>query len=462
MCAFPRHVIHYMEKNMKLILWILLLFLGPLQASSATQNTTDEAIKGKCLTCHKEKSPGLYRQWYGSRHAMHNVTCYDCHAARKSEPDAFLHEGAWIATLVTPKDCAGCHQVEAEEFARSSHAMGADILDSEEAWLGWMVGGEPGAVAGCVNCHGSKITIDPESPNKLSASTWPNSGIGPINPDGSRGSCNSCHSRHSFSAAQARQPEVCGKCHVGTSHPQKEIYTDSKHGAAYYTNKDKMNLDSDTWVVGQDYDAAPTCATCHLSAAGGQPRSHDPGRRLSWDLQDAVSTHTENWKSKRSAMREVCRACHGDILIDGHYQRLDGIVNLYNQKFAIPASRIMGKINANRPKGANAYTQDVDWAWWELTHNGGAHARSGAAMLSPDHTWWQGMYETAQVFYSRFIPAVRATGNAQAIALLDSVLTHDPLHAWMSGDPEKLRGKILDGSAALPYMGFDQPEAPKR
>ena len=57
------------------------------------------------MTCHKEKSPGLYKQWYSSKHADHNVTCLSCHGAKKSEPDAFMHEGAYIATLVTPKDC---------------------------------------------------------------------------------------------------------------------------------------------------------------------------------------------------------------------------------------------------------------------------------------------------------------------------------------------------------------------
>lgn len=440
----------------------LLVLLIACSAFAATGVEGDDAIKGKCLTCHKEKSPGLYNQWYGSRHAVHNVTCYDCHAALKSESDAFWHEGAWIATLVTPKDCAGCHEVEAEEFGRSAHALGADVLDSEEAWLGWIVGGAPAAVAGCAACHGSTIEIDKRSENRLSSATWPSSGIGRINPDGSKGSCNACHSRHSFSAAQARQPEVCGKCHLGTSHPQKEIYTDSKHGVAYYTNKERMNLSSDSWIVGLDYDAAPTCATCHLSAAGRQPRSHDPSRRLSWDLQSSVSKHTENWREKRGAMREVCKACHGDILIDGHFQRLDGIVNLYNEKFAIPASRVMERLAPARRDGRTPYGQEVDWAWWELTHNGGAHARGGAAMLSPDHTWWQGIYETARVFYTRFVPAVREAGVPEATALLDSVLANDPLHAWLHGDPEKLRGRILDGSAAAPYAGFEQPEGPLR
>ena len=65
------------------------------------------------------------------------------------------------------------------------------------------------------------------------ASTWPNTGIGRINLDGSRGSCSACHSRHDFSPRRARQPENCGKCHLGPDHPLKEIYEESKHGVAF-------------------------------------------------------------------------------------------------------------------------------------------------------------------------------------------------------------------------------------
>ena len=82
-----------------------------------------------------------------------------------------------------------------------------------------------------------------------------------INPDGSWGSCSACHARHEFSVEQARQPEACGKCHLGPDHPQKEIYEESKHGVAYRDLRDEMNLDSPEWVLGQDYAAAPTCAT---------------------------------------------------------------------------------------------------------------------------------------------------------------------------------------------------------
>ena len=65
-----------------------------------------------------------------------------------------------------------------------------------------------------------------------------------------------------FSAAQARHPDTCGKCHMGPDHPQKEVYEESKHGIAFFANLDKMNMASPKWIVGEDYYSAPTCATC--------------------------------------------------------------------------------------------------------------------------------------------------------------------------------------------------------
>lgn len=198
------------------------------------------------------------------------VSCYDCNQAQEGDVDAFEHKGALIATLVTPKDCSACHPREAEQAMNSYHAHAGEILESKDAFLAHVAGGKPAAIVGCESCHGGKVKIDPEASNKLSPDTWPNSGIGRINPDGSKGSCNACHSRHSFSVAQARQPETCGKCYLGPDHPQKEIYEEFKHGIAYYANVGKMNLESDSWVVGKDYYEDPTCATCHMSATEGQ------------------------------------------------------------------------------------------------------------------------------------------------------------------------------------------------
>ncbi|MBM3891322.1 MAG: hydroxylamine oxidoreductase, partial [Verrucomicrobia bacterium] len=239
-----------------------------------------------CIECHKQDNTGVYQQWGASRHHRANVACFECHMANEGDPDAFMHEGQRIATIVSPKDCARCHAKEAKEFAESHHSKGARILGSLDNTLAEVVEGNRGmktpafphgnsaaAVNGCWQCHGSEVKV--LANGKLDPATWPNTGIGRINPDGSEGSCSACHSRHSFSAEQARNPDNCGKCHMGPDHPQIEIYYESKHGIAFRAFKDKLNMGSSKWVVGEDYNLAPTCATCHMSATPGRPATKD-------------------------------------------------------------------------------------------------------------------------------------------------------------------------------------------
>ncbi len=438
---------------------VLLLFLA-----ASVGAATSEEIQGKCMTCHKEKTPGLYNQWFSSMHAQHNVTCYDCHGADRGDADAYMHEGGLIATLVTPGDCGQCHEKEADEFIPSYHAKAGQILDSNDAYLAHVVGGHPAAIAGCESCHGAKIRIDPDSENKLAVGhSWPNSGIGRINPDGTFGACNACHVRHEFSRAQVRQPETCGKCHLGPDHPQKEVYEESKHGIAFNTNKDKMNLSANRWVVGEDYYAGPTCATCHLSATKTQEVTHDAGKRISWTLRPPISRLQENWETKRGNMQDVCKACHGDVWVRGHYYQFDGVVNLYNEKFARPATEIMNIIreNGSLEKPA-AFSNKLEWTYWELWHHEGRRARHGVAMMGPDYTWWHGIYEVGKHFYFKFVPQVRATGDEEAIAYLEKLLTEDEMHNWMQQQTGELKQSLREGELQKLYEDYFQPEVDGR
>lgn len=416
------------------------------------------AEEAACMTCHKEQNPGLYNQWYHSEHGKHGVTCYDCHAANQGEPDAYQHEGAWISTLVTPKDCGACHEKEANEVSHSYHATAAEILQSQDAYLAHAVGGHPAAVAGCENCHGTTIKIDLTQDNHLHRDTWPNQGIGRINPDGSKGSCTACHTRHSFDKAQARQPESCGKCHLGPDHPQMEIYTESKHGNTYYTNRDEMNLKSDRWVVGLDYAAAPTCATCHMSATRTQAVTHDVGDRISWTLRPIVSKHKDNWQTKRESMQEVCSSCHQDDFIEGHYRQFDGVVNLYNEKFAVPATDIMKKVRArNVMEGKAEFSNEIEWVYWEMWHHEGRRARHGAAMMGPDYTWWHGIYEVGHHFYFSFLPLAEGYHDPEIQAMIDALKTQD-MHNWMSRPTDAIKADIRSGEAQKPYSHMFQTE----
>jgi hydroxylamine dehydrogenase len=438
-----------------------------------------------CVDCHAGYSGALVKEWQGSRHAANGVGCLSCHAAPATDETAGSHMGFTVTALVTPRTCAKCHAREYGEFSRSHHARAGEILASLDNVLAERAAGMPGNIAdaasGCWQCHGTIVRLKRDAKgapviNKdtglplVLASTWPNSGIGRINPDGSKGTCNACHSRHAFEAKVARSPENCGKCHLGPDHPQEEIYTESKHGIAFQANRSRMALDKEgDWVLGKDYTAAPTCTTCHIGAymtSDGQvvANNHDVGRRISWTLRPVVSVRInrvlfedgykedypaakalpgkggimetlENvmdkgalvakkvsrkiaevtgWEARRSEMQGVCLNCHGESHVENFYAQYDDLVTLYNDKFAAPAQALMNDLVADKVLSANApFEQKVQWTFYELWHHQGRRARMGASMMGPDYTHWHGMYEVARSFYTEFLPQVVETAAAK-------------------------------------------------
>lgn len=459
------------------------------EVSAGYSPDPDDASK-KCLLCHEKSNYGkvIVQQWRESRHAENGVGCLDCHAAEKTDLDAFQHNGSTIATIVTPKDCAQCHTEETDQFASSHHAdagmiMGsldnvlAEVVEGHAAYNG---GSNPAAASGCWQCHGSKIeTLKDDKGNNVYDSkgilqfdpkTWPNTGIGRVNLDGSKGSCSACHTRHNFSVAQARQPENCGKCHLGPDHPQLEIYNESKHGIAFNANKEKMNLDAKPWVVGQDYNAAPTCATCHISATPSQKVTHDVGDRISWTLRPAISEKVDaaqlnkfkkegkeapadflNWEQRRTNMRDVCSQCHTSQFVGNFYKQYDDQVNMYNDKYGIPATAIYKLLTEKKLLNSIPFDEKIEWTYFYLWHHEGRRARMGASMSAPDYTQWHGNFDLAERFYTEFVPEVKEivehaksdgkTAEAEEVEKLLNETLESELHKWYLGkmDPEEVK-----------------------
>ena len=250
---------------------------------------------------------------------------------------------------------------------------------------------------------------------------------------------------------------------MGPDHPQKEIYEESKHGIAFFANVDKMQMESPKWIVGEDYSAAPTCATCHMSATSTQPVTHDVGMRISWNNRPVMSIRPEvadakmnlpgqdvPWQVRRANMKDVCGNCHDAMWIDNFYTQYDSLIELYNEKFARPGSQLYSL--AKPLLKPVAFGNKLDFIWFELWHHEGRRARHGVSMMGPDYTQWHGMYEVAKNFYTEFIPELEelvekklrsddpaTVRAAEALrAKLEQVLTSDD-HAWFVGqmDPEE-------------------------
>ena len=268
------------------------------------------------------------------------------------EPLAPANAVAQEAAEDDAPDCYGCHQCHGSQLAVES-VDGGTLTP-------WSLQQPDGGGRAVVTFDPSKV--DPAKIKRgaggrpiFDSKTWPNTGIGRMNLDGSRGSCTACHSRHDFSARRARQPENCGKCHLGPDHPQKEIYEESKHGIAYRDLKDQMNLSAGKWVLGEDYSAAPTCATCHMSATRNQPITHYPRKRISWNNRPPASVLLDTDE-------------HHNVVSD---------------------------------------PEKIEWTWFFLWHHEGRRARHGASMMAPDYAHWHGTYEVADRWYNELVPEAR-------------------------------------------------------
>ncbi len=413
--------------------------MAPMDSHAKVSEETQQ-----CLECHQEEMPGLINQWQDSAHWNAGVGCFECHQAKKGEADAMDHNGFTVATIVSPRDCGTCHPSETAEQEASHHAQAGNILNSKDGLLGQTLGGEPAVAVGCRQCHGSIVKVKEDG--TLDPATWPNTGIGRVNPDGSKGTCSACHTRHRFSKEQARKPDVCGKCHLGPDHPQKEVYEESKHGILFKAFEDEMNMDNPKWVAGQDYYDAATCSTCHISATPNQPVTHDVGDRLSWNLRAPVSKKTKNSEKKLANMKDVCQSCHGDVFVDGFYKQLDEFVELYNTKFAIPAKGIRALLMEKGIISKANFDDKVDWIYWELWHHEGRRARHGAAMSGPDYAWWHGIYDVAKHFYTELLPeakeAAEKAGKPEVYEeIIEKFINSDPRHQWFTEgfDPKKLK-----------------------
>ncbi len=363
-----------------------------------------------CVACHQEATPGLVNQWEKSAHFQGRVGCYECHQAGRGDADAMEHEKTIISVIVSPKDCAKCHQGVVEEFGESRHAAAYDLTTGS---IGLLVGefllghnelktaafpkGASAANAdGCWKCHGSEVKLDKSGEQvKLDPATWPNTGIGRINPDGSRGSCSACHPGHDFSSTQPRQPEMCRKCHSGESSLYEYmIYMQSGHGVNYTINKGAMNLDSSSWVAGVNYSAAPTCATCHMTAVPAIGATHNINQRI---------------RDNRNKMANVCAACHTKTVYGNYSIQAKAQGALVDNKWKKPttelyciATELLKKMEGD---AYNLLTHPVDYTYLSMGQYINV-ATLAAQMMSPQFVE-DNNKALATNWYSAFTPRIQ-------------------------------------------------------
>jgi hypothetical protein len=191
------------------------------------------------------------------------------------------------------------------------------------------------------------------------------------------------------------------------------------------------------------------------------PVTHDVGLRISWNNRPPISIRPEvsdaklgltkmaaiDWKTRRANMVEVCTVCHTGPYVANFYEQYDGVIELYNSKFAEPGVAFMKILKENDLVTPVQFDEDVEWTWWEIWHHECRVARHGASMMAPDYTHWHGLYEVAKHWYSKFIPELKkiveenrgseSVARAEGARLLELAIEEHlarPEHAWYTGN----------------------------
>ncbi len=290
-----------------------------LKPYSAFAVTTDETAR--CLNCHATRMPKLVENWEHSSHAKNGVGCYECHKAEKGDQTAKLgHFSFNVQLVVSPARCGFCHQEQYQEFAVSGHATAFDSIK----YLPMRKSNPELFETSCVTCHGTEVKM---KKGKAVDNSWPNIGIGRINPDGSIGNCASCHGYHNDSLAKARDFSTCVKCHKTDFSPAFQAWKMSAHGQKSGNTSEEVDFAKKHLNLSEDGILKPNCQTCHVQASTKDTKAtHDISSRLSWNLSDLKAKHTEDWGTKRLQMQKTCRNCHASSQVDQYYRRLDAAV----------------------------------------------------------------------------------------------------------------------------------------
>jgi len=169
------------------------------------------------------------------------------------------------------------------------------------------------------------------------------------------------------------------------------------------------------------------------------------------------------WEERRDSMKDVCSTCHTEDYINAFYMQYDGMIELYEDKFAKPGLALMklGKPLLKPAKSSNK----LDWIWFELWHHEGRRMRMGASRMAPDITHWHGIYEVAKHYYNKFLPELEKLvkngkkGNAKQLkaakkleAQIKKMLNSDN-HKWyinkMSAKQKSIRKSAVEDAKKM-------------
>ena len=65
----------------------LLILVALLTMCATAPKKVEEIDVGFCISCHQERTPGLFQSWVESKHAKNGVHCVTCHIDHQAASD---------------------------------------------------------------------------------------------------------------------------------------------------------------------------------------------------------------------------------------------------------------------------------------------------------------------------------------------------------------------------------------
>ncbi|MFQ6037210.1 MAG: multiheme c-type cytochrome [Candidatus Aminicenantales bacterium] len=459
---------------------VLLVLAGGIWVSAEEREEVLAPVSDQteeCLDCHRLYTPGIVEDWLTSEHAhgtpafslrkaplerevsrqdvpesLLNVAvgCYECHSQNPDKhKDNFEHFEYRINMVVSPRDCAVCHEEEAKQYLGSKKAnahfnlsknpvyhmlvetiTSLKAIESETIIQG--ASSDEAKAETCYACHGTVVGVEGFRTLETDLgeiqvpvlTNWPNQGVGRVNPDGTPGACTACHPRHSFAVEIARKPNTCSQCHLEPDVPAWNVYRESKHGNIFASRKDRWNWGRIPWVVGEDFQA-PTCAVCHnslLVSPEGEvvaERSHDFGARLWVRIFGLIYSHPQpkngqtfriknkdglplptaftgelaseglidaaEQKNRQQKMKKVCLACHGPTWTEGHFVRLARTIRESDRMVEAATKLLVAGWEKGLADRANPFDEVLEQKWVLQWLFYANSLRYASAMSGPDY-----------------------------------------------------------------------------
>lgn len=364
--------------------------------------TVPAAEESACITCHREVTPNIVKDFLSGAMGQAGTDCSDCHGSgHMNGTDAAKVE------LPTADTCKKCHEEKHAQYMEGKHALGWVAMNAMPK-----TGFQPHAyiqgMKGCGGCH--KIGVRDEASRQEARYGSP---------------CDSCHTRHKFSKEEAAKPEACRTCHMGFDHPQWEMWSGSKHGVIYQTEGDTGR--------------APKCQTCHMPdgdhgvmTAWGFLALRLPEEDPEWmayrttilkglHVLDPDGKPTprlevvkagklarltkEEWQAQRDQMLDICSKCHSRSYAKTNLENGDAMIKeadkLMAEAIEIVAdlyTRGIIKAQDGKPAYPDLLTfydaiTPIEQTLYVMFLEHRMRAFQGAFHMNPDYVTWYGLAE---------------------------------------------------------------------